>query len=336
MTPRQRFLDALRGKTVDRPPVWLMRQAGRYLPEYRDIQAKSTFEERLRDPELAATITLQPLGRFDVDAAVIFSDILVPVDAMGRGVRYTDAGPVLDRPVQSPDDVADLVPPDPRDAMPYVLDAIRLVRERADDRALIGFAAAPFTMAAYLVEGGASKDFHATKAFAFHHPEAWDQLVDVCARAAGAHLVAQARAGCDALQLFDTWAEVLSPAQYARLVGAATRDTIRTARQSGAPVIYFAKGIDHLAPVLGAIGADAWSIDWRVDPDVARPGLPLQGNLDPAELLAPVSHVKSQTLGMLERFAGRPHVANLGHGVLPQTPVENVKAFVDTVTSWTP
>lgn len=335
MTPRERFLRAATGKSVDRPPVWLMRQAGRYLPEYRAVPG--SFEHRVATPEIAAEITLQPLRRFPLDAAVLFSDILTPLAGMGRPARFTDEGPVVDRPVRTPEDVASLRAADPARDMPFVLEAIQRVRKEIPDRALLGFAGAPFTLAAYLVEGGSSKGFQETKRFCYHHPDAWRDLMTLCARTAAAHLRAQVDAGCDAVQLFDTWAEALAPSEYEEYALPYVRQAL--AGVEDAPRIYFARGTPHLLPLLPKTGADVWSTDWRVpleDVRAAHPGVPLQGNLDPTLLFAPRDLLVEETRAMLDALRGEAHVANLGHGILPGTPIEGVRTFVETVTTWTP
>lgn len=340
MTPRERFLRACGGKDVDRPPVWLMRQAGRYLPEYRSVRESITFEERVARPEVAAELTMQPLRRFPLDAAILFSDILTPLAGMGRAARFPgEGGPVVDNPVRTPEDVASLRVADPEGDMPFVLEAIRLLRPQVGDRALLGFAGAPFTLAAYLIEGGggSSKGFAETKRFLYHHPEAWHRLMDVCARTAAAHLRAQIRAGCDAVQLFDTWAETLSPEEYERHALPYVRQVFDALHGQGVPLLYFARGTPHLLPFLPRTGAGVWSVDWRVSLARVRaenPGVPLQGNLDPTLLFAPRETLVRETRRMLGSLGGEAHIANLGHGIVPGTPIEGVQTFVETVAGW--
>lgn len=338
MTPRERFLRACRGEAVDRPPVWLMRQAGRYLPEYRELREATSFEKRLESPELATEITLQPLRRFALDAAIVFSDILVPLKGMGRPARFGEGGPVIDAPVRTPEDVASLREPEPERDSPYLLDTLRRLRKELPEHALLGFAGAPFTLAAYLIEGEPSKGFQRTKRFAYHHPEAWHELLCRCAKAAAEHLRAQIDAGCDAVQLFDTWAEVLAPSEYEELALPHVASVFR-ALPASTPTIFFARGTAHLHPLLPRTGATVWSVDWRVPLETLRalyPRVPLQGNLDPTLLFAPPALLREETRAMLDALRGERHVANLGHGILPQTPIEGVQAFVDTVTTWTP
>lgn len=339
MTPRERFLRATAGKDVDRPPVWLMRQAGRYLPEYRELRDATTFEKRLTSPDLATEITLQPLRRFPLDAAIVFSDILVPLTGMGRPARFDEHGPHIDHPVRTPEDVASLREPECARDSPYLIETLQRVRKERPDHALLGFAGAPFTLAAYLIDGGgASKGFQQTKRFAYAHTDAWHALMRHCAAAAAEHLRAQLEAGCDAVQLFDTWAEILAPAEYEEFVLPHVRHVFASLPRS-ATSIYFARGTPHLSPMLPKTGARVWSIDWRAslaDVRAAHPGVPLQGNLDPTLLFAPRERIERETRAMLDALGGRAHVANLGHGILPGTPIEGVQAFIETVTTWNP
>lgn len=340
MTPRERFLRAAKGQSVDRPPVWLMRQAGRYLPEYRDIKSVTRFEDRVGRPDVAAELTLQPLRRFPLDAAVLFSDILVPLAGMGRPAHFPgEGGPVVDQPVRTPEDVATLRAADPTRDMPFVLETIQRVRKEIPDHALLGFAGAPFTLAAYLIEGGATKGFQETKRFCYQHPDAWEQLMELCATTAAAHMRAQLAAGCDAVQLFDTWAETLAPSEYEAYALPHVQHVFRALRDTGAPTIYFARGTPHLLPLLPKTGASVWSTDWRVPLETIRkahPRVPLQGNLDPTLLFAPRELLVQETRLMLDALRGEAHIANLGHGILPGTPIEGVNTFVETVTEWTP
>lgn len=337
-TPKERFLGALAGDALDRPPVWFMRQAGRYLPEYRELRERHSFHERVRDPALAARVTLQPLARFPLDAAVIFSDILVPLEAMGVRVTYS-GGPSLTPPVRNIEDVDALRVPDPEKDLHFVGETIRQVKDAVPDHAVLGFAGAPFTLAAYLVQGSGSKGFPELMRFAHGDPEGWIGLMDRLVDAAAAHLVFQARAGATAVQLFDTWAELLALDDYRRLaLPFAARVIEKVHDQADVPVIYFARGTAHLLPALLATGADAWSVDWRVDLERVRQAAPervaLQGNLDPSVLFAPPAQVRTRTRSVLESLGGRRHVFNLGHGILPGTPIEGVQAMVDTVVGW--
>ncbi len=339
MNGRERFLHAAKGEHVDRPPVWFMRQAGRYLPEYMALRERYPFEEAVRRPDVASEITLQPIRRLDVDAAVIFSDILVPFPGMGRKVTFGNGGPRVD-PIVLPSQVDNLAVPDPEEHMGFVLETIRRVREAIPDKAVLGFAGAPFTLAAYLLEGGGSKDFAATKRFMYQEPEAFDRLLATCADTIAWHLQAQMDAGADAIQIFDTWAENLALDEYRDIVMPHVKSVIRRVRGKGKPVILFARGTSHLLPALKECGADVLSVDWRVRlEDVAKevPGIALQGNMDPTRLLAPVKRVEEETRKVLEDGANvkAGHIFNLGHGVLPSTPVECAEAMVRTVQSWT-
>jgi uroporphyrinogen decarboxylase len=340
MTSRERMLRALAGKDVDRPPIWFMRQAGRYLPEYQAIRAEVPFEARLQDPTMAADITLQPLRRFPLDAAILFSDILVPFTGMGHPAAFGPEGPRIEHPVRTAEQVDALPIPDPSDSFPYVADAMRQVRQAVPDRATLGFAGAPFTLAAYLIEGGGSKEFAHTKTFAYHHPDAWRKLSDKLADTVADHLASQAAAGADAVQLFDTWAEVLGPREYRSLALPGIQRAIgRFKETSSAPVIYFARGSPHLLPILGEVGADCLSVDWRVslaDVRTMHPETPLQGNMDPTMLFAPPRAVAAETRRVLAELSGQAHVFNLGHGILPGAPLEGVQAMVEAVTSWRP
>lgn len=331
-------MGALQGADVDRPPVWFMRQAGRYLPEYQALRERYPFQERVRDPELAAQVTLQPLARFPLDAAVIFSDILVPLEAMGVEVTYA-GGPRLEPPVRSMEDVERLRVPDPEEDLGFVGATIQQVKQAVPGHAVLGFAGAPFTLAAYLVQGSGGKAFPELMRFAHADPDGWSRLMDLLVETAAAHLVFQARAGATAVQLFDTWAELLAVDDYRRFaLPFAARVIEKVHEQTSVPVIYFARGTSHLLPALAQTGADAWSVDWRISLKEVRAAAPehvaLQGNLDPTTLFASPAAVREKTRSILEALEGKRHVFNLGHGVLPGTPLEGVQAMVDTVVGW--
>lgn len=338
MDGKTRFLDTLRGREVDRPPVWLYRQAGRWLPEYRAVRERYPLEAMLQRADVAAELTLQPVRRFDLDVALVFSDLLVPLAGMGRPVRFADAGPVVSPPVRSPADVDGLTLPAAGEGGVALAETIRRVREDAPDKAVLGFSAGPWTLAAWLIEGRAVVDHSETKAFARRHPEAFDRLLDLCSRALASHLALQAHAGADALQVFDTGAEVLAPTEFAASALPAARDLVRRARANGVPVLYYARG-PHLVAKMRDVAADAIGVDWRVDlreaRQVAGPAVALQGNLDPAVLTSPLKVVEQETRSVLEagEAAGR-HVFNLGSGLLPGTPVESVEAVVGAVKGW--
>ncbi len=333
-----RFLRACRRQPVDRTPVWFMRQAGRFLPEYRALRERYSILEMIRTPELAVEVTLQPLRRFQVDAAIIFADILPVLAGMGLELEFVRGeGPVIHNPVRREADVEALRVPDPRESVPFTLEAIRLVRRELDGRVpLIGFSGAPFTLASYAVEGGASRHYRLTKAMMYRTPRAWRALMEKLSATVAAYLQAQVEAGAQALQLFDSWAGALSPGDYARYVLPYTRRVLAAARATGVPVIHFSTGTAGMLEHVREAGGDVIGVDWRVHLDDAwrRVGYDraIQGNLDPAVLLAPWPEVKRQAADVLRRAGGRPgHIFNLGHGVLPQTPVENVQRLVEFV-----
>ena len=336
------LLRALRRQPVERPPVWLMRQAGRYLPEYQAIRARSDFLSMVRTPELAAEITLQPVRRFGVDAAIVFSDILVIPDAMGVRVTIDEAvGPRIHDPVREAADVARLRPIEPAHDLAYHLETLRLVRRALDpDTALLGFAGAPWTLAAYMIEGSGGKQFTTAKRLLTERPAVAHALLGRLADAVGDFLVAQVRAGAQAVQLFDSWAGSLGPDDFARFALPYLARAARRAASAGAPVIVFAPGAwAHAEAIVAATQSDAIGADWHVRPEDARRlgdrmRVAVQGNLDPCHLFGDPATVRRRTAAMLRGLHGVGHVANLGHGVLPGTPVANVAAFVDTVQSW--
>ena len=328
-----RLLRALRREPVDRTPVWFMRQAGRYLSEYRELRGDRDILEAVREPDLAVEVTLQPLRRMPVDAAIVFSDIMVPLAAVGVPIRIAPGtGPVVDAPVRSAADVARLRPLEPEADEPYALEAIRLLRK---DLAvpLIGFAGAPFTLASYLVEGGPSRDHARTKALMHGEPSTWSALMDALVAIVRPHLLAQAEAGAQALQLFDSWVGALDPNDYERHV----RPWVaRVLEDLPVPSIHFGVGTGELLRSMAAAGGDAIGVDHRVLLDGAweriGPDRAIQGNLDPAVLLAPWEAVQRKAREVLERAGGREgHVFNLGHGVLPSTPLEHLQRLVDLV-----
>ncbi len=340
MGANDRFLRACRREDVDCTPVWFMRQAGRYMPEYRALRERHGFLQMVKTPELAAEVTLQPVRAFEVDAAIIFADILPPLEGMGLQLTYeAGEGPVIHNPVRSEADIAALRQPDPREAAAYTLEAIRLVkRELAGRLPLIGFSGAPFTLASYAIEGGSSREFRRTKRLMHASPEAWHALMGKLAELVGAYLAAQAEAGADALQLFDSWAGALAPADYAEHVLPYVRRAIEAARRGGAapPVIYFGTNTAGMLGLLRQTGADVVGVDWRIALDDAwaqlGPGVALQGNLDPATLFAPWPVIERRARDILDRAAGRAgHIFNLGHGILTETPVDHVRRLAEFV-----
>ncbi len=328
------FLDACWGKPVERTPVWFMRQAGRCLPEYRALREKVGMFDIFRDPELAAEVTLQPVRRLGVDAAILFSDIVVPLAAVGVDLDLSP-GPVIAQPFRGPDDLARLRRLEPEADMPYVLDTVRLLVGELDVP-LIGFAGAPFTMASYLIEGGPSKTHARTKAAMYGDPGTWARLLDALADIVLASLRAQVQAGATAVQVFDSWAGLLSPGDYRRSVLPATRRIFAGLDDLGVPRIHFGVGTGELLGLLAEAGPDVVGVDWRVPLDSARsrlgPDMAVQGNLDPAVCLAPWDVVAAQVGDVLERNGGRPgHVFNLGWGVLPETDPDVLRRVVDLV-----
>jgi len=325
---------ALRRDTVERTPVWFMRQAGRSLPEYRALRERHSFFELAGTPELCAEVTLQPVRRHDVDAAVLFADIMTPVVGMGVEVELVEGvGPVLQRPIRTLADVERLRIPEPEEAFADVLEAIRLVRsELPDEKAVIGFCGGPFTVAGYLVEGRPSRQLPLTKQLLLSEPEVWRALLEKLAATFSTYVEAKARAGADAIQLFDSWVGVLSAEQYRDGVA---QWSARVLDASPVPTIHFATGAAHLLCELTAAGGDALGVDWRVPLDDAWSQVParaIQGNLDPAALLCPWDVVEREADDVLRRAAGRPgHVFNLGHGVLPDTPPEVLTRLVSLV-----
>ncbi len=327
----RRFLDAAASRPVDRPPVWMMRQAGRYLPEYREVRGKLSFFELCEDVEAAVEVSLQPFRRFSPDGVVMFSDILVPARAMGAEVTIDDGGPRLAHPVRDEEGVRRLGFFNPAEKTPFVLEILRRLKSGVgDSAAVLGFAGAPWTLACYLVEGGGSKSFAAVKAMMTRDPRSLRALLTKLARMVADYLAAQLDAGADAVQLFDTWAGELSPEDYREFALPYARDAIGQIRQKGKPVIYFVNGIAGILESTAETGADVVSVDWRCGLGEARrrlPGRALQGNLDPAHLLGTPRGVAERVAAMLREAGPGGHIVNLGHGVLPQTPIECVEAF---------
>ena len=330
------FLLACRRQPSPHVPVWFMRQAGRSLPEYRALRAAGSILDTIRRPELAAEITLQPVRRYGVDAAILYSDIVVPVHAVGFGVEVVPGvGPVVDEPFRTKDDLARLRPLQPAEDMPYVLETVRMLRTELDVP-LIGFAGAPFTVASYLVEGRPSRTYARTKTLMHSEPGTWFALLDALADLALASLRSQVAAGAQAVQLFDSWVGALSPADYARYVLPASRRVLAGLADLGVPRIHFGVGTGELLGLMGQAGADVVGVDWRVPLDTARarvgPDKAVQGNLDPAVCLAPPEVVEAAVTDVLRRAGRRPgHVFNLGHGVLPDTDPAVLQRVVDQV-----
>ncbi|MFV0434405.1 MAG: uroporphyrinogen decarboxylase [Leucobacter sp.] len=349
-THRSPLVQALQGRRTDRIPVWFMRQAGRSLPEYRELRARGTMLETCLDPDLASEITLQPVRRHDVDAAIFFSDIVIPMSLAGVDVEIAPGrGPVFARPIRTAEDVARARAEHPRErlreALAPIREAVRLTVSELGDRPLIGFAGAPFTLAAYLVEGAPSRDHLRARAMMHSDPEAWRSLLEWAAELSGEFLAAQVDAGASAVQLFDSWAGSLSASDYRERVAPASRLALEPVRALGyragdelrrVPVTHFAVGSGHLLEELAAVGPDALGIDWRTPLDEANARLdgafPLQGNLDPAFLFAPQEARERHLDEVLARGRSAPaHVLNLGHGVPPETDPDVLTRLVELI-----
>jgi uroporphyrinogen decarboxylase len=341
-----RFLDACRRKPVDRTPIWLMRQAGRYLPQYRAVREKVSFLQLCKTPDLAAEVTLQPVEILGVDAAILFSDILVVPEAMGMKLILEDQGPQFPSPLASRGDVEKLHVPDPEAELGYVMEAVRRARKQLAGRVpLIGFCGGPWTLAAYMIEGRTSRSFEKAKAALMSDERLAHALLLKITDSLVHYLNAQLAAGAQALQIFDSWAGALGPEDYARLGAPYVARLIlglkRDPREPQ-PVIVFGVETGELLGQLAATGADVVGVDWRVPLDEARgrvgPAVALQGNLDPAALLLPQPELKKRVARVLELadLSGPGHIFNLGHGILPSTPVENAKALVEQVHTHAP
>lgn len=333
------LLRVLRGEKTERTPVWMMRQAGRYLPEYIKLREKYGFFERVQTPALACEITIQPVDIVGVDAAILFSDILVIPQAMGLEVQLIESkGPFLPAPIKTANDLNRVCVPDVNDTLHYVFDAIKLIKQELNGRVpLIGFAGAPWTILCYMVQGKGSKTFDEAKEFCYTQPELAHQLLQMITDTTIAYLKGQVAAGADTIQIFDSWGGLLSPQdfetislQYIRQIVVALKDEV--------PTIIFAKGAWHSLDAMAATGAHGLGIDWCIKPQMARqlagPNIVLQGNFDPAKLLSPIPVIQKEVKAMMDAFEGNHHVANLGHGILPNVPVDHAKAFVDAVKEY--
>jgi uroporphyrinogen decarboxylase len=338
--PAALFLRACRRLPVERTPVWLLRQAGRYLPEYRALRERHGMLELIRTPELAAQVTLMPIERFGLDAAIVFSDILPPLQGMGLELDFVQGdGPRFANPIARARDVDLLAVPPAEETMAETLEAIRLVRAELEPRGIpvIGFAGAPLTLASYAIEGGTSKDFVRTRAFMLSEPAAWRRLLGKLVTVQADYLLAQARAGAQALQVFDSWAgRALARDDYLRFVAPANRELFARLEEAGVPVINFSLGVGAYLAEAAGCGGDVVGLDWQLPLDEAweRVGLEraVQGNLDPAALLAPWRALEARIDDVLDRAGGRlGHIFNVGHGLVPQTPVENVQRLVEHV-----
>jgi uroporphyrinogen decarboxylase len=323
---------------VDRTPVWFMRQAGRYMAEYREIRARHSLLDICRSPELATIVTLQPLRRIDLDAAILFSDLLLPLEPMGIPFDFVRGeGPAIENPLRSEADIDRLKCFEPREALSHVLAAIKMIRSQLDgDVPLIGFGGAPFTLASYAIEGGHSNNFALTKALMYGNPRAWHRLCDMLASIIGEYMKAQIEAGVQAVQIFDSWVGALNSSDYREFVMPHTRKIFAAIEGMGVPTIHFGTGTAAILHDMREAGGDVIGADWRIPLDEAWERIghdrAIQGNLDPTLLLAPLDRMLAGADAVLERAAGRPgHIFNLGHGILPTTPVEHVQALAQHV-----
>ncbi len=336
------FVRACRRQPVERTPVWMMRQAGRYLPSYRAVRLKHSFLEMCHTPELACEVTLQPIDQIGFDAAILFSDILITLPAMGLEISFPEKGPVIASPVRDRASIDRLVVPDPTAELGYVLEAIRQIRAGLAGRVpLIGFAGAPFTMLTYAVEGGGSKDYPHAKGLLFGDPASAHALLDKLARTCAAFLEAQVAAGAQTVQIFDSWAGVLGPAdfrEYALRYATLVIDLLRaspTWKAGGVPIIYFVNGCAPYLADYASSGADVLGVDYRIDIGAVRARIgeaaALQGNMDPGALFMPPAQIRARVGEILAKAGPVGHIFNLGHGVMPQTDPAHVKAMVDAV-----
>ena len=334
LTRKELFLRAARCEPVPRLPVWMMRQAGRYLPEYREIRAKHSFLEVCKTPDLAVEVSLQPFRRLGVDAIIIFSDILIPAEAMGLPLELGDAGPNLPEPVRSEADVKKLRIFDPEVETGFLMEALRrTVKQAGPDAPVLGFAASPWTLACYMVEGRTKEGFATVKEFLYREPKVFRELLQKIARATILYLKAQIAAGVCAVQLFDTWCGELDLRDYTGFVLPAVQEII-AGLDGAVPVIYYTKASHHLLPAIVQAGANVLSVDWRIPlatvRELAGPRVAVQGNLDPAILFAPTEKIRQATLEIAAELGGRGHILNLGHGILQHTPVEKAQLFIHT------
>ncbi len=332
------FLRACRGEEVEYTPVWLMRQAGRYLPQYQAVRANIDFLTLCKTPKLAAEVTLQPVDILGVDAAILFSDILIPVEAMGMRLEFSDKeGPILREPIRNKSAVEKLIIPDTEEDMPFVPETIKILRKELENKVpLIGFSGAPFTLATYMIEGGTSKNFLNTKKMMFQYSGAFNYLMEKLTDTILSYLSAQIKAGAQAVQIFDTWAGMLTPVEYKEFALPYVKKTISELKKEGVPVIYFVNDCAGILKEVRKSGADVTGIDWRIDISdaIKRLGkkMVVQGNLDPCELFLPKEKLEERIKDILWKGeSAKGHIFNLGHGVLPETPVENVIAMVEAV-----
>ena len=334
------FLRACARKPASRTPVWLMRQAGRYMKEYMAIKEKHSFLEMCRNPEIACEVTMQPIKAFEMDAAIIFADILLPLPGMGINLEFAKGdGPVINNPVRTKKDIEAIRVINPEEDVPYLLQAIKLVKKELNDRIpLIGFSGAPFTLASYIIEGGGSRNYVHTKTLMYNEPELWHKLMAKITDVITVYLKAQVASGVDVVQVFDSWAGCLSPGDYGEFVLPYTKKAVQSVRGSvpPAPVINFSTNTGTYLDVVRQAGGDVIGVDWKVRLDAAWKTIgyefAIQGNIDPAILFAPRVEIRKRVKEILDMAGGRPgHIFNLGHGIILGTPVDNVRALVDAV-----
>ena len=330
------FLKNLRGEPTDRTPIWIMRQAGRYLPEYMAVRKKLSFNELCRTPEAACEVTMQPIRRFGFDAAILFSDILVPLEPMGAPFQFGDGGPKLQRPIRSEEDIRNLQVTEAREGTGYVAEAIKLIKgELGDKTPLIGFAGSPFTLATYLIEGGGSKNYENLKTMLYSRPELLDELMDKLTDQIIDYLAMQVEAGVDAVQLFDTWGGILHPQDYEKVILPRVKRIVDSLAASGVPRIYFLKGNAPFLDLVKTLDVEALGMDWTMDLTDGIKKLPnfsLQGNLDPLVLYGDKNQIQDRALEICRKGTeALGHVFNLGHGILPQAPISAVETLVETV-----
>lgn len=335
------YLKALRGETVERPPVWMMRQAGRFLPEFRALRDQYDFFTRCQTPELAAEITLMPIRRYPLDAAILFSDILVVPQAMGIDFKMKEnIGPWLDSPIRTPQEAAKIEVPQVNDTLGYVFDAIEITLNKLDNEIpLIGFAGSPWTILCYCVEGRGSKTFDIAKAFCFQYPEAAHSLLEKITKTTIAYLKRKVEKGVSAVQIFDSWGGMLSPADYQEFSWKYINRIVEELSPA-APVVVFGKGCWFALEEMSLSKASALGVDWTITPENARRltggTMTLQGNFDPSRLLSPPQTIRKMVHEMIEKFGKDRYIANLGHGILPNIPLENAEAFIRAVVEWRP
>jgi len=333
------FLKNLRGEPCDRTPLWIMRQAGRYLPEYQKVRAKLSFTELCHTPEAACEVTLQPIRRFGFDAAIMFSDILTPLEPMGAPFDFSQGGPKLERPLRTEKEIDSLQNYDAREGTHFVAEAIKLMKEGLGDKTpLIGFAGSPFTLATYLIEGGGSKNYENLKTMLYSRPELLSKLMDKLTDQTIDYLAMQVDAGVDAVQLFDTWGGILHPADYAEVILPCVRRIMDSLKDKGVPRIYFLKGSAPYLDLVTTLDVEALGMDWTMDMAKSLPlmkGYAVQGNLDPLALFGSADQIRSRALAICREGSKAPgHVFNLGHGILPKAPISAVETLVETVQGY--